>query len=72
MVKWCAARNICCMAGVYTPSEMWAAHKAGAHIVKLFPGAANGAAFVKVWGLEPLAVQFFFVIFKMILRDALN
>lgn len=36
------------MAGVYTPSEMWAAHKAGAHIVKLFPGAANGAAFVKV------------------------
>jgi 2-keto-3-deoxy-6-phosphogluconate aldolase len=32
---------------------MWAAHKAGAHIVKLFPGAANGAAFVKVGAVTP-------------------
>lgn len=47
VVKWCAARNVCCMAGIYTPSEMWAAHKAGAHIAKLFPGSAGGPAFVK-------------------------
>ena len=40
VVKWCAARNVVCMAGVSTPSEMWAAHKAGAHVAKIFPGAA--------------------------------
>lgn len=47
VISWCAARNVVCMAGVYTPSEMWQAHKLGAHIVKLFPGAAGGPAFVK-------------------------
>ena len=47
VVKWCAARNVVCMAGVSTPSEMWAAHKAGAHVAKIFPGAAGGPAFVK-------------------------
>ena len=47
VVKWCAARNVCCMAGVYSPSEMWAAHKAGATVAKLFPGAAGGPAYVK-------------------------
>ena len=47
VVEWCAIRNVVCMAGVYSPSEMWQAHKLGAHIVKLFPGAAGGPAFVK-------------------------
>lgn len=47
VVKWCAARNVVCMAGVYTPSEMFAAYKAGAHVAKLFPGAAGGPAFVR-------------------------
>mmetsp|Transcript_18992 Transcript_18992/g.44122 ORF Transcript_18992/g.44122 Transcript_18992/m.44122 type:complete len:138 (+) Transcript_18992:328-741(+) len=31
----------------YTPSEMWAAHKAGAHVAKLFPGAMAGPGFVR-------------------------
>jgi len=47
VIEWCALRNVVCMAGVYTPSEMWQAHKLGAHIVKLFPGAAGGPAFLK-------------------------
>ena len=33
------------MCGVSSPSEMWAAHKAGAHVAKVFPGAAGGPAF---------------------------
>ncbi len=28
--------------GCHTPTEMWRAHRAGAHLVKLFPAAANG------------------------------
>ena len=64
-MKWCAARNICCMAGVYTPSEMWAAHKAGAHIVKLFPGAANGAAFVKVKDERELIEDFILLLLSL-------
>ena len=28
-----------------SPSEMWAAHKAGAHVAKLFPGAMAGPGF---------------------------
>ena len=47
VVKWCAARNVVCMCGVSTPSEMWAAYKAGAHVAKVFPGAAGGPAFVR-------------------------
>jgi hypothetical protein len=27
VVKWCAARNVCCMAGVYSPTEMWECYK---------------------------------------------
>ena len=45
VVKWCAARHVVCMCGVSSPSEMWAAHKAGAHVAKVFPGAAGGPAF---------------------------
>jgi 2-dehydro-3-deoxyphosphogluconate aldolase/(4S)-4-hydroxy-2-oxoglutarate aldolase len=47
VVKWCAARHVVCMCGVSSPSEMWAAHKAGAHVAKVFPGAAGGPAFVR-------------------------
>lgn len=47
VVKWCVERNVVCMAGVYTPTEMWESYKAGAHVAKLFPGAAAGPAFVK-------------------------
>jgi len=53
------------MAGVYTPSEMWAAHKAGAHIVKLFPGAANGAAFVKVKDERELIEDFILLLLSL-------
>jgi len=33
--------------GTYTPSEMMTAHNAGADLVKLFPGPANGPAYVR-------------------------
>jgi len=33
--------------GTYTPTEMMTAHKNGADLVKLFPGPANGPAYVQ-------------------------
>lgn len=35
------------MPGCATPSEMWQAHRAGAPLVKLFPGPAQGPQWVK-------------------------
>ena len=33
--------------GTFTPTEMRAAHEAGAKVVKLFPGPANGPGYVR-------------------------
>ena len=33
--------------GCFTPTEMLRAHRAGAHIIKLFPGPADGPGFIK-------------------------
>jgi 2-dehydro-3-deoxyphosphogluconate aldolase/(4S)-4-hydroxy-2-oxoglutarate aldolase len=44
-----AARDLDCAAvpGTATPTEMWAAERAGADIFKVFPGAADVPAFVR-------------------------
>lgn len=47
VIEWCRMRNIVIMSGCYSPSEMYTAYAAGAHIAKLFPGPANGPAFIK-------------------------
>lgn len=47
VIDWCVARNVVVMAGVYSPTEMFTSYKHGAHIAKLFPGAAGGPAFVR-------------------------
>lgn len=40
-------RNIAMMPGTHTPTEMFAAHRAGAQLQKLFPAPGIGAKFVK-------------------------
>jgi len=47
VVTWCATRNILIAPGCQTPSEAFAAYKAGAQIQKIFPGVANGHMWVK-------------------------
>lgn len=47
VVTWCALRNIVMLPGTQTPSEAFAAYKAGAPIQKIFPGVANGHMWVK-------------------------
>jgi Entner-Doudoroff aldolase len=41
------AFGVAFMPGCATPTEMWQAHQAGADLVKLFPGPAQGPSWVK-------------------------
>jgi len=39
--------EVACMPGCHTPTEMLRAHRAGAHLCKLFPAPAGGPAWVR-------------------------
>jgi len=47
VVSWCAERNITCIPGCGTPSELYRAYRLGAPIQKVFPGVANGPMWIK-------------------------
>jgi 2-dehydro-3-deoxyphosphogluconate aldolase / (4S)-4-hydroxy-2-oxoglutarate aldolase len=47
VVAWCVARNIVCIPGCQTPTELYNAYLLGAPIQKLFPGVAGGPGWVK-------------------------
>lgn len=47
VIAWCVERDVLCIPGCYTPAEMLNAHRRGAHVIKLFPGPAEGPAFVR-------------------------
>lgn len=47
LITFCRQHDLVSIPGTLTPTEMMTAHKAGADLVKLFPGPANGAQFVK-------------------------
>lgn len=47
VIQWCAARNIVCIPGCATPTELYTAWTHGAPLQKLFPGVAGGPAWVK-------------------------
>lgn len=47
VVQWCRFHNIVIIPGTQTPSEAYAAYKAGAPSQKIFPGVAGGAAWIK-------------------------
>src|SRR5207244_2742967 len=42
-----AARAVPCMPGAFTPTELLAAWRAGAPVVKLFPASAVGPAYIR-------------------------
>lgn len=46
-VQFCVARGVAVMPGAMTPTEILAAHNAGADVVKLFPGEFLGPQFVR-------------------------
>ena len=47
LIRTCAAAGLAAMPGAFTPSEIVAAHEAGADIVKIFPIRALGPQYVK-------------------------
>ena len=47
VIEWCAARNIVCVPGCQTPTELLQAYRHGAPLQKLFPGVAGGPMWVK-------------------------
>ena len=47
VIEWCAERNIVCVPGCQTPTEMVNAYRHGAPLQKLFPGVAGGPGWVK-------------------------
>jgi Entner-Doudoroff aldolase len=47
VISFCRQHDLVSIPGTFTPTEMMAAHRAGADLVKLFPGPANGPDFVR-------------------------
>jgi Entner-Doudoroff aldolase len=47
VIEWCAERNIVCVPGCQTPTELFNAYRHGAPLQKLFPGVAGGPMWVK-------------------------
>jgi Entner-Doudoroff aldolase len=47
VITFCRQHELVSIPGTFTPTEMMTAHRAGADIVKLFPGPANGPEFVR-------------------------
>lgn len=47
VIEWCVERNIVCVPGCQTPTELVNAYRHGAPIQKLFPGVAGGPGWVK-------------------------
>ncbi len=47
VIKWCAERNIVCIPGCHTPTELFMAYRLGSPLQKLFPAAAGGSIWVK-------------------------
>ncbi|MCX6138272.1 MAG: bifunctional 4-hydroxy-2-oxoglutarate aldolase/2-dehydro-3-deoxy-phosphogluconate aldolase [Ignavibacteriales bacterium] len=47
IIRLCKEREIACMPGCYTPTEIFAAWQAGADIVKVFPATSLGPKYLK-------------------------
>lgn len=47
VIEWCAERNIVCVPGCQTPTELVNAYRHGAPLQKLFPGVTAGPMWVK-------------------------
>lgn len=47
VIQWCKERNIVCVPGCQTPTELIMAYRHGAPLQKLFPGVAGGPMWVK-------------------------
>jgi Entner-Doudoroff aldolase len=47
VITFCRQHELVSIPGTFTPTEMMEAHRAGADIVKLFPGPANGPEFLR-------------------------
>ena len=47
VIEWCKERNIVCVPGCQTPTELVMAYRHGAPLQKLFPGVAGGPMWVK-------------------------
>ncbi|HET7295198.1 MAG TPA: bifunctional 4-hydroxy-2-oxoglutarate aldolase/2-dehydro-3-deoxy-phosphogluconate aldolase [Vicinamibacteria bacterium] len=47
LVAEARSRGLLASAGAVTPTEMMAAHRAGAEVIKIFPGAAFGPGYLK-------------------------
>mmetsp|Transcript_29268 Transcript_29268/g.61239 ORF Transcript_29268/g.61239 Transcript_29268/m.61239 type:complete len:252 (-) Transcript_29268:86-841(-) len=47
VIEWCKERNIVCVPGCQTPTELTMAYRHGAPLQKLFPGVAGGPGWVK-------------------------
>ena len=47
LVSFCRQHELVSVPGTFTPTEMMHAHRAGADLIKLFPGPANGPDYLK-------------------------
>ena len=47
VIEWCRDRNIVCVPGCQTHTELTMAYRHGAPLQKLFPGVAGGPMWVK-------------------------
>jgi 2-dehydro-3-deoxyphosphogluconate aldolase/(4S)-4-hydroxy-2-oxoglutarate aldolase len=48
VIGYCRSHGLVSLPGAFTPTEMLTAHRAGADLVKLFPGPANGPEYLRM------------------------
>ena len=48
VIEWCVRNGIVAIPGTFTPTEMLRAHRAGAAMVKFFPGPSDGPDTVRI------------------------
>ncbi|MDY0303259.1 MAG: bifunctional 4-hydroxy-2-oxoglutarate aldolase/2-dehydro-3-deoxy-phosphogluconate aldolase [Sphaerochaeta sp.] len=47
MIAFCLEKDILPVPGIFSPTELYAAHKAGAPLIKVFPAASVGPSYIK-------------------------
>lgn len=47
MIAYCLKQDILPVPGIFSPTELYSAHKAGAPLIKVFPAASVGPSYIK-------------------------
>ncbi|MCM8822114.1 MAG: bifunctional 4-hydroxy-2-oxoglutarate aldolase/2-dehydro-3-deoxy-phosphogluconate aldolase [Candidatus Omnitrophica bacterium] len=70
LLRFCADKNIPCIPGVFTPTEICTAWKNGANIVKIYPASALGCKYIRAMKSGPFEKIIFMAVGGISLANA--